>query len=131
MFEINGYKFNGGGICPEQYDVYKNNKKVAYVRLRFGCCEVTTKPLGDYIWSYDRFGHWQGEFNSEKQRMYYLKLITKRIEKFYQVGKKCTRKPPKQFLKDVIPKNREFYYNLFEDIIQVTGEKLAEDYKQK
>ena len=37
-YEINGYIFDGGGACPEQYEVYKNEKYMAYVRFRWGSC---------------------------------------------------------------------------------------------
>jgi hypothetical protein len=33
---VDGYEFRGGGICPEQYDVYKDGVQLAYCRLRHG-----------------------------------------------------------------------------------------------
>ena len=79
MIEINGYKFDGGGSCPEQYEVYKDDKYVAYVRFRWGSCTVKTKPGfdADIICDYCNFRFAQGNFDSEKQRIYYLTIITK------------------------------------------------------
>ncbi len=34
--QIGKYKLVGGGMCPEQYDVFNGEKKVAYLRLRHG-----------------------------------------------------------------------------------------------
>ena len=73
MIEINGYKVDGGCSCPEQYEVYKDDKYVAYVRFRWGSCTVKTKPGfdADIICDYCNFRFWQGNFDSEKQRIYY------------------------------------------------------------
>ena len=117
MIEINGYKFDGGGACPEQYEVYKDDKYVAYVRFRWGSCAVHTKPLGEYIYSYDNFEFGQGCFDTEKQRMYYLRLITKHIERFYQPKKpkrKYTRKKSNNLLNNCF--SNLIYQNLFNDI---------------
>lgn len=118
MIEINGYKFDGGGSCPEQYDVYKDDKYVAYVRFRWGNCTVRTDAGfdSDIICYYDKFDMWQGEFDSEKQRMYYLKLIAKQIEKYYQ-----PKKPKRQYHKNKLNEkygiNPEIAKILFENLI--------------
>lgn len=36
MYAKNGLEIKGGGACPEQYDVFKDGKQVAYYRLRHG-----------------------------------------------------------------------------------------------
>lgn len=118
MIEINGYKFDGGGSCPEQYDVYKDDKYVAYVRFRWGSCTVRTEPGfdADIICDYCNFDMWQGNFDSEKQRMYYLKLITKQIEKYYQ-PKKPKRKYHRKSKYD-LHLGLELVNMLFENMIQ-------------
>lgn len=111
MIEINGYKFDGGGSCPEQYDVYKDEKIVAYVRFRWGSLTVNTEPLGEYICCYDNFSGFQGNFNSEKQRMYYLKLITKQIDKFYE-----PKKPKRKYKRK--NKNFDTNFNIFSECLK-------------
>ena len=118
MIEINGYKFDGGGSCPEQYYVYKEDKCVAYVRLRWGNLTVDTKPLGDRICGYCPKGLTVGDFNSEKQRQYYLGLIVKRIEEYYKPQKpkrKYTKKKKKYFF-DI--KVNNLFTSIFNDIIK-------------
>lgn len=34
--QIGKYRLEGGGYCPEQYDVFDGEKEVAYLRLRHG-----------------------------------------------------------------------------------------------
>lgn len=111
MIEINGYKFDGGGSCPEQYDVYKDEKIVAYVRFRWGSLTVNMEPLGEYICCYDNFSDFQGNFNSEKQRMYYLKLITKQIDKFYE-----PKKPKRKYKRK--NKNFDTNFNIFSECLK-------------
>ena len=123
MIEINGYKFDGGGSCPEQYNVYKDDKYVAYVRFRWGSCTVKTEPGfdADIICDYCNFRFGQGNFDSEKQRIYYLKLIAKQIKKYYQ-PKKPKRKYHRKSKFD-LHLSPEFAKLLFENITQ----KLPED----
>jgi hypothetical protein len=33
-------ELRGGGMCPEQYDVFLNGQEVAYIRHRHGITEV-------------------------------------------------------------------------------------------
>lgn len=81
---INGYKFvQTSSVCPEQYDVYKDYKRVAYIRLRWGDLTVSTSPWGAEIYSHS-FNDYQGSFETEKERTYYLRIIAKEIKKFYQ-----------------------------------------------
>jgi hypothetical protein len=68
------------GGCPEQYDVYKNNKMVGYLRLRHGyfradcpeCCGTVVYeacPKGD------------GSFD-EDEREFYLTEAIKKINEY-------------------------------------------------
>jgi hypothetical protein len=34
---IGKYRLEGGGMCPEQYDVFDGEKEVGYLRIRHGC----------------------------------------------------------------------------------------------
>ena len=34
--QIGKYRLDGGGCCPEQYDVFDGEKEVGYLRLRHG-----------------------------------------------------------------------------------------------
>jgi hypothetical protein len=34
--QIGKYRLEGGGMCPEQYDVFDGEKEVGYLRLRHG-----------------------------------------------------------------------------------------------
>ncbi len=86
--EINGYKLDMTcGACPEQYDVYKDNKLVGYLRLRHGyfradypdCgCETvyTAQPDGDGIFEDDEREH----FLTEAINAIDKRIKTKEIE---------------------------------------------------
>lgn len=124
-YEINGYIFDGGGACPEQYEVYKNEKYMAYVRFRWGSCTVHTEPLGEYICSYDNFNTFQGKFNTEKQRLYYLKLIANQINKFYAPKKpkrKYTKKAHKNLIREQLA--NMLFKNIIENNIEDNGIKV-------
>lgn len=68
--------------CPEQYDVFKDNKQVGYVRLRWGrlraeypdVCgeEVYSAEIGD--------GAWTGAFLNEDERTFHLTKIAKNLK---------------------------------------------------
>ena len=63
--------------CPEQYDVYYQGKKVAYVRLSWG---LLTVDMGDEeIYSHKFDDKWKGEFNGELERSQYLYEVEKAI----------------------------------------------------
>jgi hypothetical protein len=83
--EINGYLFNMTCMaCPEQYDVYKNGKQVAYVRLRWGHLRVDAPDVGgESIYYYEFKDGLQGCFDSEEERMYHLTEIARII------GERC------------------------------------------
>lgn len=68
--------------CPEQYDVYHGDKKVGYLRLRWGYFsarvngtmgkEVYGAPIGD--------GKLTGQFTDEEEREYHLDRAKKAIK---------------------------------------------------
>ena len=87
-YEIMGLGFERtSGSCPEQYDVYNEKGKVAYIRLRWGCLTVEPYEKPDDEFASDdticrfnaEFDDWQGEFDTEKQRIKYLKICARKI----------------------------------------------------
>ena len=46
--QIRKLLFKGGGMCPEQYNVFLDGKEVAYVRLRHGYLSVQV-PFGTVV----------------------------------------------------------------------------------
>lgn len=74
--------------CPEQYDVFKNNKQVGYVRLRWGTIraeypdvggkEVYRAEIGD--------GAWTGAFPNESERATHLTKIAKELSNAERYG---------------------------------------------
>lgn len=65
--------------CPEQYDVFKDDKQVAYVRLRWNHLRVSYPDVGGRdIYSKDITDYaMQGMFKSDEQRDYYLNEIAR------------------------------------------------------
>ena len=68
--------------CPEQYDVFYNDKQVAYVRLRHGYlyCDVPDYN-GDTIYEANPQG--EGCFWDNEEREYYLNIIKDKIVEYY------------------------------------------------
>lgn len=89
--DVNGYAvtYRIGGLlfvgtcsaCPEQYDVYDNTfKQVGYIRLRFGHLRCDYPDCGgDTIYYHMFYDDWQGEFDSEEDRLMHLNLIAEKI----------------------------------------------------
>lgn len=68
--------------CPEQYDVYEGDQKVAYLRLRWGYFYASMKgPLGKGVYGVEIGGSLTGQFESEEQRQYHLNLAMEAIKK--------------------------------------------------
>ena len=80
--EFNGLTFHiTCHAFPEQYDVYdKDNQKVGYVRLRWGCvtCEVPD-VFGEIIYSASVGDGWTGMFENDEQRNFHLRSIANAI----------------------------------------------------
>lgn len=64
------------GPNPEQYDVFKNGHRVAYVRLRFGILTCETPYVGDKTIYCHRFMDGsKGRFANQEERNQYLNEI--------------------------------------------------------
>ncbi len=69
--------------CPEQYDVFIGSDKVAYVRLRHGYLSVEAPDCFDDMVFETSNIEGDGTFYNRKERDFYLKKITKELDKFY------------------------------------------------
>lgn len=73
---IKGYRLEKTcDACPEQYDVYKDGAKVAYLRLRHGSFRAEVNGITVYT----AYPQGDGVFE-EDERMYYLVLAIKAID---------------------------------------------------
>lgn len=70
-------------ICPEQYDAYKDNEKVGYVRLRWWelTCECPDVD-GELVYDEWHDGFWC--FESEEDRMKHLREIAQAINQWLE-----------------------------------------------
>jgi len=74
---IDGYELNGGGACPEQYDVFKDGKEVGYLRLRHGYFRADYPTIctrgGKTI--YEAWPRGDGEFFPDERKYYLTEAI--------------------------------------------------------
>ncbi len=64
------------GACPEQYDVYRGQVQVGYVRLRHGCLSVESPDCGGKVLLEHEFDEaLLGRFESGGQRFGWLSKI--------------------------------------------------------
>lgn len=70
------------GACPEQYDVFEDDKQVGYLRLRHGRFTVDVPDAGDEQ-IYEAFPRGDGIFDSD-ERNRYLEEACRAIRKHYQ-----------------------------------------------
>lgn len=72
--------------CPEQYDVYENNKLVAYIRLRWGHLTVNLydgNQISDYILYEKTYSDkFKGIFDNEDERQKELDIILSIIRNY-------------------------------------------------
>lgn len=63
-----------GSFAPEQYDVYKDDKHLAYVRLRHGrlTCEMNDDVIYSFAWDSDND---KPCFADQYERIKYLRII--------------------------------------------------------
>jgi hypothetical protein len=80
-------------VCPEQYDVFKDNNLVAYLRLRHGNFTVDAPDING-IEIYHVCPNGDGEFE-DNERMKYLTIAINKIDKYYKSFNK------KYYIKDM------------------------------
>lgn len=62
---------------PEQYDVFKNDEQVGYVRLRHGWLFLDYPDVGqERLLSHHFADNYQGSFDNDEQREAWLKVCT-------------------------------------------------------
>lgn len=66
---IGQYKLKGGGICPEQYNVFDGEKKVGYLRLRHGHFRADWTE-DETITVYEGFPKGDGAFYDDEREKY-------------------------------------------------------------
>lgn len=81
---IEGYLFHK--TCeawPEQYDVYRGSKQVAYVRLRMGRLSVSVPDVGGEVVYYKDYKNdsAKGYFYTQEERMGQLRRIAKILKR--------------------------------------------------
>ncbi len=89
-FELEDLKFKRiTQMCPEQYDVFKNGKQVAYIRLRWGHFTVEAPDVyGKLVFEKQFKDHLKGAF-AINERIKYLRLAAKKIKKKLQKPQGC------------------------------------------
>lgn len=73
------------GACPEQYDVFKDDKQVGYVRLRWGhlTCDYPDHR-GEAIYSESFDDGWKGCFDDDNERNKYLLIIANELNNYLE-----------------------------------------------
>lgn len=81
--EIDGYKLVLTCMaCPEQYDVFKDDKQVGYLRLRHGYFRADVPDCGgETVYEAEPSG--DGIFQ-DSERDYYLETAIAKIKKHYE-----------------------------------------------
>ena len=73
---INGYELVlTCSACPEQYEVFKEDKQVAYLRLRHGSFYASCPDCCDNI-VYEAEPNGDGEFDDDEREKYLREAIT-------------------------------------------------------
>jgi hypothetical protein len=86
--EINGYSlFLTCSACPEQYDVFKEDKQLGYLRLRHGGFTVTVPDVGgETIYCASPQG--EGEFQ-DLERIHFLRIAIDYIDDHLKMDCQC------------------------------------------
>lgn len=75
------------GACPEQYDAYHADRKVGYLRLRYGCFSVSVPDYGGEI-IYEAEPDGDGLFASDERERYLLEAVAA-IKKHLAKERQC------------------------------------------
>lgn len=89
LYEKNGLELKMTcGACPEQYDVFKDGKQVAYYRLRHGEFRVDYPECGgETIYEAEPSG--DGIFDDNERLVYLSKAMRQVLLKLKTVGTGC------------------------------------------
>jgi hypothetical protein len=81
-------------VCPEQYDAFLGDRKVGYLRLRWGEFRVDCPDCGGETIYCVQFGDpLQGAFDNDEQRAHYLELAKAAIrERLARAGERAARR---------------------------------------
>jgi hypothetical protein len=72
--QIGNYRLEGGGSCPEQYNVYLGDKEVGYLRLRHGRFTAETPFGGKTV--YEARPHGDGSFEVNEREGFLMSAIS-------------------------------------------------------
>lgn len=79
---INGYELEQTCMaCPEQYDVFKDNRKVGYLRLRHGQFRADVPECGGET-VYTAYTNGDGLFDDDERTLHLTKAI-EAIDDYY------------------------------------------------
>lgn len=68
--------------CPEQYDIFKNNKQVGYVRLRWGHLTCEYPDVNNkLVYNHNFDDPMKGCFSTDEEREEYLTYCAESINK--------------------------------------------------
>lgn len=80
LYERNGLELKMTcGACPEQYEVFKDGKQVAYYRLRHGEFRVDSPSCGDET-IYEAEPNGDGIFDANERLVYLTKAMRKVLQ---------------------------------------------------
>jgi len=81
---INGLEFKQvNAISPESYDVFKGDKQVGFVQLRWGVLKcLTLKCKGKLIYEFVFQDKTDGSFADEEQRSKYLNIVADKLNAY-------------------------------------------------
>src|SRR5690348_15279525 len=80
LYKKHGLGIKGGGACPEQYDIFRDGKQVAYYRLRHGEFRIDMPDCGDET-IYDAEPDGDGIFESYERLTFLAKAMRQVLSK--------------------------------------------------
>lgn len=78
---ILGCTLRGGGACPEQYDVYKGDTQIGYLRLRHGHFRADYGDCGGET-VYEASPNGDGCFDCDEREGYLTKAVDALLDKY-------------------------------------------------
>lgn len=83
------------GACPEQYDVFLGEERVAYLRLRWGFLGVEAFGPGgqEHVAGWNLGDPYQGSFETDEQRAEYLSRALAAVSAVRQLRRQAAPVP--------------------------------------